>query len=42
MERHGLDHENALQHLMQQARERDTTLLQVSAELTAGTPADRN
>jgi GAF domain-containing protein len=42
MERDGLDHEAALQHLMQQARERNSTLFQVSAVLTAGTPADRN
>jgi GAF domain-containing protein len=42
MERHGLDHEAALQHLIQQARERDSTLFQVSAALTSGTPADRN
>jgi GAF domain-containing protein len=39
MERQGLNHEQALQHLMARARETGTSPKQVSAELIAGTPA---
>lgn len=42
MERHGLDHGQALQQLMRRARGNGNTLQQVSAEMIAGTPATRN
>ena len=42
MERQGLTHEQALQHLMRRARESGTTPKQVSAEIIAGTPAHRD
>lgn len=42
MERHHIGHEDALQHLMLRAGERNTNLHQISAELTAGTPADQD
>jgi len=42
MERHGITHEQALQQLMRQARKNGNTLPQVSAEMIAGTPANRD
>jgi AmiR/NasT family two-component response regulator len=42
MERHGLTHESALERLMRQAHDMGKTLSQVSADLIAGAPADRN
>jgi len=42
MERHKITHERALQQLILQARNKSQSLQEVSAELVAGIPADRN
>jgi len=42
MERHSVTHEQALQQLLLQSRDTGLTLQQVSEELIAGIPADRN
>ncbi|MBT2532228.1 GAF and ANTAR domain-containing protein [Arthrobacter sp. ISL-48] len=42
MERQGLNHDDALQQLIRKARDTGRTLRQVSADLLAETPADRN
>ncbi|MFW0774302.1 GAF and ANTAR domain-containing protein [Paenarthrobacter nitroguajacolicus] len=42
MERHKFTHERALQQLILQSRDKSRSLQEVSAELIAGIPADRN
>lgn len=42
MERRDLNHDDALQLLIRQARDSGTPLRQVSADLIAGAPADRD
>lgn len=42
MERQGVNHGGALELLMRQARDMGKTLSQISADLIAGAPADRN